>query len=183
MRIAVTGTHSTGKTTLIDDFVAANQQFQKVEEPYWELVQDGWIFSALPSIDEFEAQLEHSVGAILQSGRAEDVIFDRCPLDLIAYLEVLSAQDGGDWMPTGKQLQKIEAALSTLNLIVFLPIEIPDRAGHSAELPELRRAVDERLNQIVLQDALGLLEVVPDILELTGSPQDRLRSLVKNRMA
>lgn len=182
MRIAVTGTHSTGKTTLIDDFVAANRQFQKVDEPYWELIQDGRIFSALPSIDEFEAQLEHSVAAILQSGRAENVIFDRCPLDLIAYLEVLSARDGGDWMPSGKRLQKIEAALSTLNLIVFLPIETPDRTGRSADLPELRRTVDERLDLIMRQDVLGLLELVPDLLELTGSPQDRLRSLAKTLM-
>ena len=135
MRIAVTGTNGTGKTTLVETFVAATPQFQMVEEPYWELAETGHVFSAVPSIDEFEVQLEHSVASLLQTGRTDDVIFDRCPLDLIAYLEVLGEAAATEWAPTGRVLQRIEAALSSLNLLVFLPVVRPDGAGQSADCP------------------------------------------------
>lgn len=39
MRIAVTGTHGSGKTTLIDDFVAAHPAYEHEQKPYWALAQ------------------------------------------------------------------------------------------------------------------------------------------------
>ena len=60
MRIAVTGTHGSGKTTLIDDFLAANRHYAHRQEPYWELAQRGVPFADGPSIDDLAEQLGQS---------------------------------------------------------------------------------------------------------------------------
>lgn len=176
MRIAVSGTHSTGKTTLIGDFVNQYPHYETVHEPYWELVQLGTVFAAQPSIEDFELQLEHGIAGSLRNG-SMDVLFDRCPLDLIAYLEVLSEQEGQEWLPSGKMLQNIETVLSALDLIVFLPITGPDLPGRIAEYRGLRRAVDDRLKEFLHEDSLGLLGNFPKIAELEGSRIERVKQL------
>ena len=45
MRIAVTGTYGSGKSTLIEDFVAAYSQYARVQEPCWEVAQRGVSFA------------------------------------------------------------------------------------------------------------------------------------------
>lgn len=182
MRIAITGTHSTGKTTLIEDFADLHPQYEIIPEPYWELVQQGAVFASPPTIDDFELQMEHSVAGILHSG-STNVLFDRCPFDLIAYLEVLSEQEGREWMPSGKMLQNIEAALSALDLIVFLPITGQDTPGRSAEYPDLRRAVDGRLKEILHQDSLGLLDKACEVIELDGPRAARVKQLLYHCIA
>lgn len=179
MRIAITGTHGTGKTSLIEDFVALNPHYHPIPEPYWELVQQGHVFAAPPSIEEFELQLRNSSKTILQTRLETNIVYDRCPLDLIAYLEVLSSQDGGEWTPSGAMLGQIEDALKTLDLIVFLPIESPDNTGQGAELLHLRRAVHTQLEEILHQDSLGLLEVTPEIVELRGPREERVQKLIR----
>jgi predicted ATPase len=178
MRIAVTGTHGTGKTTLIEDFAALKPEYHPVPEPYFELLQKGHCFSDPPSIDDFykPAGSKHPY-AMLETNSDDKVLFDRCPFDLIAYLEVVSEQVGEEWTPSGRLLQKIEAALQSLDLIVFLPIGSPDVTGQNAEMQQLRSAVDEQLKQILQEDSLGLITEALAILELTGSPQDRLQAL------
>jgi hypothetical protein len=44
-------------------------------------------------------------------------------------------------------------------------------------MQQLRSAVDEQLKQILQEDSLGLITEALAILELTGSPQDRLQAL------
>ncbi|WP_395173845.1 AAA family ATPase [Roseibium alexandrii] len=177
MRIAVTGTHGTGKTTLIEDFAALKPEYHPVPEPYFELLQKGHCFSDPPTIDDFSSQLDQNIRTVLETKSDDKVLFDRCPFDLIAYLEVLSEQVDEEWAPSGRLLQKIEAALQSLDLIVFLPIGSPDVTGQNPEMLHLRRAVDDQLKQILHEDALGLIAEAPAILELSGSPQDRLQAL------
>ncbi|MEP3275617.1 MAG: AAA family ATPase [Stappiaceae bacterium] len=181
MRIAVTGTHGSGKTTLVDDFADAFRHFEPIPEPYWDLAEQGMLLPGEPTVDSFLTQLHHSLSVISASGaEAEtDVIFDRCPLDFIAYLEVISEQNGTDWFPSGSLLTRIEAALAALDLIVFLPLSEPDQITADIEYQELRGQVDERLKSILREDELGLLENGPRIIELTGSPQVRIDALVK----
>ncbi|SDB08356.1 hypothetical protein SAMN02982931_00707 [Bauldia litoralis] len=136
-------------------------------------------FPDAPTIDSFAEQLEHSVRVILGSTSEADMIFDRCPLDFIAYLEVLGEKEGVEWAPSGKLLARIEAALSTLDLIAWLPLSQPDEIKATIEYPKLRRAVDARLAGILRDDDLGLLEQGPRIVEIGGSRPARLARLVQ----
>jgi len=178
MRIAVTGTHGSGKTTLIDDFVATRPAYRKEVEPYWSLLQRGVVFADGASIPDLEEQLEASVAMLLAAHAGEDMIFDRCPIDFIAYLEVVGEKEGIDWTPSGNLLGRIEKALATLDLLVFVPLRSPDDIKVAIELPRLRLSVDRRLKSILRDDALGFFKGgSPPIVEVSGSRQDRVQRL------
>jgi len=183
MRIAVTGAHGTGKTTLIGDFVEVQRHYEHVQEPYLELVQNGVAFANGPSEPDLLDQLEQSAQLILAAGSSRDVIFDRCPLDYIAYLEIVSEREGVDWTPPGKLLAKIEKALASLDLIVLVPVTSPDEIATEIEYPKLRRAVNARLRSIVLEDTLGLLADGPPAIEISGTRQNRVASLFRAQSA
>lgn len=61
MRIAISGTHFSGKSTLIATLLKQFPNFTSVEEPYVLLEEQGYEFSNPPSIEDFEQQLEFSV--------------------------------------------------------------------------------------------------------------------------
>lgn len=173
MRIAVTGTHGTGKTTFIDDFLATYRGYESVAEPYWLLDQQGVPFSDGATIPDLEKQLAESCKLILaHAGR--DVIFDRCPLDFLAYLEVVSGGEGFEWLPGGRELANIGKALATLDAVLFVPLASPDDIAVQIELPRLRSRVDRRLKTMLREDDLGLLHDGPPVVEITGSRAQRV---------
>src|SRR5215510_1349973 len=83
MRIAVSGSHRTGKTTLIEEVSNQLPDYTRVEEPYFLLEEEGFVFAAPPALEDYEAQLERSFECMKMPGR--DILFDRCPADFIAY--------------------------------------------------------------------------------------------------
>lgn len=176
MRIAVTGTHGSGKTTLIEDFVAANPHYEHMPEPYWLLVQQGVVFANGPDAADLEEQLRQSCALIL-AATEPDVIFDRCPLDFIAYLEVVSAAEGFEWAPDGKLLKRIENALASLDVVAFVPLTQPDEIKVTIEYPKLRTRVDSRLKTMLREDDLGLLAEGPRVVEVNGSRRARVAEL------
>ena len=100
MRIAISGSHLVGKTTLAEALVEALPRYELVPEPYYLLEEDGYEFAESPSIEDFERQLERSFQCIQDSGA--DVVFDRCPLDILGYLVTHRDAEAfhiEDWMP------------------------------------------------------------------------------------
>ena len=172
MRIAISGTHFSGKSTLIAALLKQFPNFTSVEEPYILLEELGYEFSNPPSLDDFEHQLELSVKLIL--GSKNNTLFDRCPIDCLAYALALGEVDLESWT------QKMEKAIQKLDLIVYLALEdrIPILASEDLEL---RETVDETLQDLLLSDSLGILKDV-EILEVTGSLENRMR-MVKAKIA
>ena len=178
MHIAVSGTHGVGKTTLVDDFVGAQPDFISVPEPYWLLAEDGMAFADGPSSEDLQLQLERSCALILSAQPDEKVIFDRCPLDFLAYLDVVSADEGFEWEPSGKLLGLIDRALDALDLVVFVPLRQPDDIAVTIEYPKLRSRVDTRLKAIIRQDDLGLMQNKSRVLEVFGTRDERLQRIL-----
>lgn len=174
MRIAVTGTHGVGKTTFIDDFAAANPGYECVAEPYWIFDQQGLPFSDGASIPDLEKQLTESCKLILGYAGSGDVIFDRCPLDFLAYLEVVSASEGFEWLPSGRELARISKAVGMLDVLFFIPIASPDEILVQIERPRLRNRMDRRLKNMLREDDLGLVQDGPRIVEIVGSRAQRV---------
>ena len=159
-----------GKTTLAEALAEALPEHMLVPEPYRLLEEEGYTFGERPSIEEFEAQLERSLQC-LQAGGA-DAVFDRCPLDLVGYLlahENAAMFDVETWIP------RLRAHVPTLDLIVFLPIERPDRIAVPSSERRLRAAVDTILRGIVVDDAYGL-EV--EVIEVAGVREARLHQVL-----
>jgi energy-coupling factor transporter ATP-binding protein EcfA2 len=167
MRIAISGTHFSGKSTLVEALSEVLPHYTTIEEPYYLLAEEGYEFAELPSLEDFEHMLQRSIENLDES--VQNVIFDRCPADILGYLLThidAEAFDLEEWLP------RVKTALGKLDLIVFLPIEKPDRIVLPlSQDAAYRLRVDEKLQEIILGDSFDF-EV--DVLEVTGSPQARL---------
>lgn len=92
MRIAVSGTHFMGKSTLIEDFIKRHPDYKQELEPYDQLqeVKDMEL-SVEPSLDSMLEELDYSIKQLNQCAKETNIIFDRCPVDFISY--AISFQD------------------------------------------------------------------------------------------
>jgi len=170
MRIAVSGAHRTGKSTLIAELSRALPAYEVLDEPYHLLEEEGHKFAEMPGREDFELQLERSLECIAGSG--EDCLFDRCPADLLAYLLTHRESDGFD---LGRWLSRARNAMRRLDLIVFVPVENPDRVVSEPEEDDWRLRVDEELQEILLADRW---DFGVDVIEVTGSPRERARQVL-----
>jgi GTPase SAR1 family protein len=182
MRIAISGTHSVGKTTLIEEFMRRHPEFVYEAEPYTVLVEDyGEEFSSEPTVDDFYRQLEFNVDRLRHHKDDGMVIYERCPADFLAYILALKDlnTEGVDSAFVEKLLGMVLDAIQHLDLIIFLPLDeakkpdLPD-----AEYPRLQRNVDSLLVDIFSGDEFGIVSsgnVV--VLEARGSTTQRLEVL------
>jgi hypothetical protein len=168
MRIAVSGTHGVGKSTLIDEFLRRHPEFVHEPEPYAVMVEDlGEEFSAEPCVEDFCRQLEFNIERLSQHAVDENVIYERCPLDFLAYIHALD--------PRGAEtvLDQVSEAMQHLDLIVYLPLD-----KTSDEYPKLQRAVDRRLSSIFREDEFGIMSTANTrVVEAEGTTNHRLGSL------
>jgi hypothetical protein len=169
VRIALSGSHAVGKSTLIADLHHKLPAYKMVDEPYYELLDEGHIFADRPSVEDLLTQLERSIAQLTSDGAA-GVLYDRCPADFLAYLSALKAHDSvGEWIAPATD------ALRTLDLIVFVPIEQPDRIADVAGADGLRRNVDTHIRQMLLDDSFGFDWPV---IQVHGSPETRARQVL-----
>ena len=170
MRIAVSGTHDVGKSTLIDEFLRRHPEFVHEPEPYTVLVEDlGEEFSAEPCVEDFRRQLEFNIDRLRQHAPGENVIYERCPVDFLAYIHAL------DPLSAEALLQSVSEAMQYLDLIVYLPL---DETSSADEFPKLQRAVDRRLSSIFRDDEFGIISSTnASVVEAEGSTAQRLRTL------
>lgn len=85
MRIAISGTHYSGKTTLIAALLKQLPGYTALAEPYRLLEEEGYVFSDPPSLEDFEEQFAYSIELIRQSG--PNTLFDRSPFDFLVYAD------------------------------------------------------------------------------------------------
>ena len=145
-------------------------QYDLVEEPYHLLEGEGYGFSDPPSVEDFQHQLRRSIEAIEGSGA--NTFFDRCPLDIVAYLQAMD-----DELDLGEHLDAISASMRMLDLVVVVPIEVPDRiTTPSHEDKRLRRRVDRLIQSLLFDDPYGL-----DLrtLEVAGTLDQRIEQVIR----
>ncbi len=170
MRIVVSGTHASGKSTLVSD-LATVLGYPQLPDPY-ELIDD----DVEPAgAESFGQQLAVAAERLVELPAGADVVAERSPLDLLAYLVALAHLGrralGSD---TLDRLRAVTAeAMAHVDLLVLLPLESPDGIRvPDDEDPELRQAMDRHL--IELCDDDELVGALGEVLEVGGSPQQRL---------
>jgi predicted ATPase len=165
LRIGISGTHGTGKTTLAAALCARLPGHVVADEPYYLLEEQGYEFGFPPSPEDFRALLACSLRSL--SAPLSGVVFDRTPLDYLAYL----AATGADPAAEADQAA-LGPAFARLDLLVITPITAEtERDLPAAELPCLRARMNDALLELVYDDPLEAWEHIP-VLELTG-PLDR----------
>src|SRR5690349_17181410 len=85
MRLAISGAHSTGKTTLVQELARALPRARVTEESYVTLLGEGVEFGAIPDASDYERLCEHAC-ALYEAPSDGVVLFDRTPADYLAYL-------------------------------------------------------------------------------------------------
>ncbi|QNA93177.1 MULTISPECIES: AAA family ATPase [unclassified Microbacterium] len=172
MRIVVSGTHASGKSTLISDFHAAHPEYLVLGDPFDDLESET---DDATGESSFAGQLRISATRLHEHADQAHLLAERSPLDFAAYLIALEALGRSSGALIPRAVQIAADALSSIDLAVLVPLD----ARHpihvpSDEDPELREAMD-----------LALLELADDIehdvasrfLIVAGERATRLRSV------
>jgi predicted ATPase len=173
VRIGISGTHGTGKTTLAEALCAHLPGHVAADEPYYLLEQQGYDFGFPPSPGDYRALLACSVRSLTSPPPINAVIFDRTPLDYLAYL----AANGAD-LSEEASTAKLQPAFASLDLLVITPITPEtEQVLPAAEMPGLRVRMDGALLELVYDDPLNAWPDLP-VLELSGPLDGRLDTVL-----
>lgn len=181
MRIAVSGTHFIGKTTLIEDFLKKHPNYRCEQEAYYKLQDEKEMELSLePSLDSLLEQLDYSIEQLHKTADEQNVIFDRCPIDFIAYSMINLEQDLLDINDSevSERFDDIKTALNTLDLILFLPITKENAIEYTEENPAYRKAADNYFKKLYRDEVCDLFPRYghPKIIEIWG---DRVARIAK----
>jgi predicted ATPase len=173
MRVGISGTHGTGKTTLVHALCAALPGHVTADEPYYLLEAEGYEFGFPPSAEDYRALLARSVRSLSSLPMRSGVVFDRTPLDYLAYMAAIGAE-----LPGEAGAVALRSAFASLDLLVITLITPEtEQVLPTAELPRLRAEMNDALLELVYADPLDAWEDVP-VLELSGPLDGRLDAVL-----
>lgn len=174
MRIVVSGTHASGKSTLVSD-VAASLGYASLPDPFELVDEDDDPAGATSLVRQLLVAAERLVG--LAPGA--DVVAERGPVDLLAYLEALAelGRPSVDPRLMARLRSTTTEAMAHTDLLVVVPLD--PRTGITVpddEDPDLRDTMDGRLLDLCDDDEL--VGSVGRVLEVAGPPQARLEQVL-----
>ena len=190
MRIAVSGSHSLGKSTVVNQWVETHPDYTREEEPYRALSLHGPYeikFRELSTRLHNGIQLYYNISRINRYSEPTDqVIFDRCPVDYIAYSQYTANQASTD-IDTAFVESMVPAAkecLDHLDILAFVPKsqQWPVAMEEDGIRPvdhSYRDEVDTIFKQIYRDGRFDLTSQHdgPKLIELIGSPKQRIKQL------
>jgi len=189
MRIAISGSHSLGKSTFVQDFLEKNPDYQYEQEPYRALMnQYEILFGDLQTQNHIDLQLNYCIQTTLKYQAGNKVIFDRCPVDYIPYADYTAknAHTDIDDAYVSSLYHRIQPALEHLDIIVFVPIrenykiELEDD-GHRPVEDLYRTWVDAAFKKLYrnnFQDLQAKSHKLK-IIEISGPRDERVKLLEK----
>ena len=192
MRIAISGSHSLGKSTVVNDWVALNGDYMREEEPYRVLSLRGpyeILFRDASTRLHNGIQLYYSISRLNRySTAAEHVIFDRAPVDYIAYSQYTANQHltdiDDDFVLS--MVSAVRESLDRLDILAFVPqsddwpVAMEDDGIRPVD-HSYRDEVDVIFKQIYRDGRFDILpkKSPPLLIELVGSPEHRLLQLAQ----
>ena len=173
MRVGISGTHGTGKRTLAAELCAHLPGHVTADEPYYLLEEAGHEFGFPPSLDDYRALLARSLRSLSSLPLRPGVVFDRTPLDYLAYLAATGADPSDETSPAA-----LRPGFASLDLLVITLITPEtEQVLPAPELPGLRAQMNDALLELVYDDPLNAWEDIP-VLELTGPLDGRLDAVL-----
>ena len=127
MRIAVSGSHSLGKSTVVNGWVAARNDYIREEEPYRVLGLQGpyeILFREASTRLQNGIQLYYSISRVHRYATSDQrVIFDRAPVDYLAYSQYTANQGLTDIDDefVRSMVPAVREALDRLDILAFVP--------------------------------------------------------------
>ena len=132
-----------------------------------------------PSLDSLLVELDFSIKQINQHKDEKNIIFDRCPVDFVAYAMCIAETEERDinYNEIAARFPAIKAALNNLDLIVFAPISKENQIIYTEENPEYRKLADKCFKKIYRDDLIDIFPAYnhPRIIEVTGERKARIK--------
>ena len=182
MRIAVSGAHATGKSTLIAGFLARRPDYRHEAEAYETLADDiDLTEDGGPTPEGLDALLRHTIAALATFAPDEDVIVERSPVDYLAYAaasrRLWASVDVAVFLDAS--LPAVRQAVHNLDLIVLVPVS--DAIGRLGEDARFQKRVDRHLRRALIDDDFDLFggDGAPRVVELSAVPSRRLSDLLR----
>ena len=192
MRIAISGSHSLGKSTVVNDWVAKHPQFIREKEPYRVLGLMGPYeihFRDASTKLHNGLQMYYNISRIYRYHQStDDVIFDRAPVDYIAYSQYTANQGSTDIDDAfvESMVPVVRESLDHLDILAFVPkseawpVEM-EADGIRPVDHAYRDEVDAIYKQIYREGRFNVLPAThgPLLIELWGAREQRLQQLQK----
>ena len=187
MRIAFSGTANTGKTTLINNFLAVWSQYTTPEKTYRDLIKEKNLSHSSATTTDTQWEILNFMIDQLQSyDKKTKVVFDRCPLDNLAY--TLWAHDKGiegfDKKYVDKCITLTKESMRHLDIIFLLEydssIKIQDdelrdtNIEYIKEIDNIFKALFAQYEQNYDADIFFPKDDSPGIIVLPANPQRRI---------
>ncbi len=189
MRIAVSGSHSLGKSTLVWDWVQRHPNYQREEEPFRALDGEMYDIRFRQECNRLHngIQMYYNASRVnLYASSHHCVIFDRAPVDYIAYSQYTADQGTTDIDEAFvmAMVSRVKETLERLDLLVFVPItdrwpvEMEDDGIRPVDLA-YRAEVDAIFKQIYREGRFDVISEneAPKLIELWGSRKQRMERL------
>ena len=189
MRIAISGSHSLGKSTLVWDWVKHHTQYKREEEPFRALDQEMYDIRFRQESNRLHngIQMYYNASRVnLYSTISDCVIFDRAPVDYIAYSQYTADKKTTDIDDAfvSAMVPRVKETMQRLDLIAFVPmtdrwpVEMEDDGIRPVDLA-YRSEVDAIFKQIYRNDRYSLMPEMnrPKLVELWGSREERIKQL------
>lgn len=149
MRVAVSGSHGTGKSTLIAAFLGRRPDYAHEPEAFELLGDDVEMDDEGPTADGLRLLLAHTVGTLERHAPGARVIVERSPVDYLAYAAASRWPRAARDAFVEDSLPLVRRGLAALDLVVYLTTS---EHGRPDDDPRFRRRVDRALRRALLDD-------------------------------
>lgn len=187
MKIACSGANSVGKSTLINDFIKNWPNYGTPVESYRDVLKQKKLKHSENSSEETQQVVLEFLIKQLEGHKEPNVIFDRCPLDNLAYSTWLFLKDKVDEKFLDESRLACREALSKLDIIFYLPltsaapVPLVDDGFRSVD-PVMREEIDNIFKVFQQSYLSGDGRIFkendsPALIEIYGNPQQRIEMI------
>lgn len=188
MRVAISGAQNTGKSTLIKDFLKVWTNYNTTEKTYRDILKE----KNLPHSTETNKETQYTilnwmVDELNKTTPASNIIFDRCPLDCLAYTLWAYEKGGSDITEefVSYVITTTKEAMRKLDIIFFIPSDMDKIVilndgfretdnNYRTEINNIFKSLKSQLEHHYEADVFFPKDDSPGLLEIFGTREQRL---------
>ncbi len=187
MRVSLSGANSTGKTTLINDFLKNWRNYGTPTESYRDVLKKKKLKHSENSSEETQQIILEFLIKQLEGYKEPNIIFDRCPLDNLAYTSWLNLKGKVSDKFLDETRIAVRESMRKLDIVFFLPltaaapVPLVDDGFRSVD-PVMREEIDNIFKVFQMSWHSGDGRIAPEndspaFIEIYGNPQQRIEMI------
>ena len=189
MRLAVSGTASQGKTTLIKDFLAVWSMYTTPSKSYRDVLsENNLLHSSKTTQHTQQCILDFMVKQLSETNKDDNIILDRCPLDNLIYSMWMNSKDNKAVTDSfiSESIKKMQQSMKHIDIIFWIPysesiaIASDDLRDTDVEyIKEIDALFKEIYTQSLYNDKFSLLPKGdrPPIIMVSGTRENRIMQI------